>query len=267
MMHAESLRMIAHRGLVVGPAPLLRYQERGRYAVAEGVILTGWGIAGASFNKAAALGATPPLARIQELADAFFGAGAGAYGVLVEADAGHPVEAELRAAGWKVLEDEPALVLPTLPPLPPAPVDLDIRRVTDAAGRRDFAAAAAAGFGASTSEVNSEMGEEAMNAFGPSLAAALDRDVAVFVGYADGRAVSSSIMYRVEEIAVLTGVATVPAYRRRGFARALTWAAVRAGADLGCTRATLGGLGASYEMYRGMGFLHVCNHRLYIQPV
>jgi predicted acetyltransferase len=73
-------------------------------------------------------------------------------------------------------------------------------------------------------------------------------------------------VYRVDEIAGVTGVATVPAYRRRGFARALTWAVIRAGAARGCTCATLGGLGASYTLYLGMGFLHVCNHRTYAPP-
>jgi ribosomal protein S18 acetylase RimI-like enzyme len=263
-MHVDALRQIAYRGLIVGPSPLLRYPPGGRHAMIDGVSLTSWGFKGASFNKAAAIGPTPPLARIQELAKAFFGAEPGAYGVLVEGNMGHPVEAELRAAGWTILEDEPALVLSTLPPLSP-PV-LEIRRVTDEVGRRDFIAVAAAGFSESTSGSDFGMTEANLDfdAFGPSLAAALDPDVAVFVGYAEGRAASSSIMYRVDEIAVLTGVATTPAYRRRGYARDLTWAAVRAGADRGCTFATLGGLGASFEMYRGMGFQHVCNHRLYV---
>jgi hypothetical protein len=41
---------------------------------------------------------------------------------------------------------------------------------------------------------------------------------------------------------------------------------LREGAARGCTSATLAALGASYDLYRQMGFLHVCNHRAYEPP-
>jgi GNAT superfamily N-acetyltransferase len=263
-MPPADLRMIAHRGLFLRPSPLLRHQKNGRYALREGVALTDWGLPAAGYKKAAVLGPAPPLARVRELAAEFFGGND--YAVVVEADAGHPVEAELRAAGWPVAEDEPALVLPALPELPPDPPELTARRVTDTASRRDLIAALAGGFGAPTADFGEAPSPEAMDQFGPSLACALDPDVAVLVGYAGGRPVSSAILHRVEEIACVAGVATVPDSRRRGFARALTWAAVRAGADRGCTCAALNALGASYSLYLGMGFRHVCNHRTYAPP-
>jgi GNAT superfamily N-acetyltransferase len=265
-MNPADLRMIAHRGLALGYSPMLRHQERGRYALREGVAFTSWGLPGADFNKVAVLGPAPPLARVLELATEFYAGSPDGYVILVEADAGHPVEAELRGRGWQVREDEPALVLPALPPLPPAPPGLEIRPVTDAAGRRDFIAVMAAGFGAPTAEGLPEPPPEGYDAMGPSLACALDPDVVLLTGYADERPVSIALVYRVDEIAGVTGVATVPAYRRRGFARALTWAVIHEGAARGCTCATLGGLGASYTMYVGMGFLHVCNHRTYAPP-
>jgi GNAT superfamily N-acetyltransferase len=263
-MASADLRMMAHRGLALRPSPMLRHQKRGRYALREGVALTDWGMPAPGFKKAAVLGPSPPLGRVRELAAEFFGGHD--YGVLVEADAGHPVEAELRAGGWSVAEDEPALVLPALPESPPAPPELTIRPVTDVASRRDAIAVMAAGFGAPTADLGALLSEEAMDSFGPSLACALDSDVAVLVGHAGGRPVSAAILHRVEEIACVTGVATVPDGRRRGFARALTWAAVSAGAERGCTCATLNALGASYALYLGMGFRHVCNHRTYVPP-
>jgi ribosomal protein S18 acetylase RimI-like enzyme len=261
-MESHELRQIAHRGLVLGPVPLLRYQPRGRRAEREGLVLVTYGLPLASLNKVAALGPAPPLARVRELADAFFAGQP--YGVLVEADAGHPVEAELRAADWQVLEDEPALVLPAIPPAPALPAGLVVRPVTDEAGRRDFIAVAAAGFGASTGVGDSGLKEDDFETFAPPLACARAPDVAVLVGYAEGQPVSSAILYRVGDVAGITGVATPPAFRRRGYARALTWAALTEGAARGCRCATLGGLGASYAMYLGMGFAHVCNHRLYV---
>jgi GNAT superfamily N-acetyltransferase len=143
---------------------------------------------------------------------------------------------------------------------------LAIRRVTDAASRSEVMAVMAAGFGAPTADLGEPLSAEAMEQFGPSLACALDPDVAVLVGSAGGRPVSAAVLHRVEEIACIAGVATVPAGRRRGFARALTWAAVAAGAERGCTCAALNALGASYPLYLGMGFRHVCNHRTYVPP-
>src|SRR5205085_2645021 len=133
------------------------------------------------------VGPSPPLARILELAQSFFGPDSGGFGIVVEADAGLPVEDELRAAGWKVFEDEPALVLSAIPAAPPLPHGLQVRPVRDADSRR-------------------------------------------------------------------------------GLGTALTWAALREGAQRGCTCATLAALGASFDLYRKMGFIHVCNHRAYGAP-
>lgn len=100
----------------------------------------------------------------------------------------------------------------------------------------------------------------------PSLECARDTVLALLVGYLGGVPASSAILFVVGWIAGLTGVATVPEYRRRGLAEALTWAAIREGAARGCTCAALAGLGASFELYRKMGFVHVCNHRAYQRP-
>ncbi|MDB5308224.1 MAG: N-acetyltransferase [Gemmataceae bacterium] len=261
MAHREMIAT-AHKGLLLGPSPLLRHVPTGRRAEIEGVVLTCWGPFGPALNKVAVVGPSPPLARILEFAEGFFGPDAGGFGV-VEADCGHPVEAELRAAGWTVFEDEPALVLPSIPAAPPVPAGLEVKRVRDAEGRRDLMRVLAAGFGAPTAEGGTEIPPDAFDSLTPSTASALDPEVGLLVGYIDGEPVSSAFVYAVGPIAGITGVATVPAYRRRGLGTALTWEALRAAAALGCTCATLGALGASFDLYRKMGFIHVCNHRAY----
>jgi GNAT superfamily N-acetyltransferase len=262
-MGDETLREIAGRALAAGKSPLLRHRPGGRHEVREGVTFVAWGIPGSSSNKAVVLGPAPPLARVRELADAFFAGVAGGYGILVEADAGHPVEAELRADHWCVVEDEPALVMPHIPEPPPLPRDLEVASVRDAGARRDFVAVLAAGFGAPTAEAAPEVPPEAFDSLAPTLADALDPDVAILVGREAGRPVSCALYHRVGEVALVTGVATVPERRRRGFGRALTWAALAAAARRGCTCAALNSLGASYPLYRSMGFRHVVNHRTY----
>jgi ribosomal protein S18 acetylase RimI-like enzyme len=265
MIHHEMIA-VAHKGLLLSPSPILHHNPSGRRAEIEGVVLTCWGAFGPALNKVAAVGPCPALVRVLEIAGGFFGPDSGGFGIVVEADAGHPVEAELRAAGWKVFEDEPALVLPTIPPPPPAPSGLEIKPVRDAQTRRDLIRVTAAGFGAPTSEGGTELAPDAFDLLAPSLACALDPDVALLVGYVDGAPASAAEFFKVGQIAGITGVATVPAYRRRGLGTALTWRAINEGAARGCTRATLAALGASYELYKKMGFIHVCNHRAYGPP-
>jgi RimJ/RimL family protein N-acetyltransferase len=228
--------------------------------------MTCWGPVGPDLNKAQVVNPSPPLARILELAGEFFGPESGGFGVVVEADAGHPVEAELRAAGWEVFEDEPALVLTPIPVAPPPPVGVEIRAVRDAEGRRDLLRVLAAGFGEPTAEGGTELSPEAFESFAPSVACALDPDVCLLVGYLDRVPASSAMLFKVGAVAGLTGVATVPAHRRRGLGMAATWAAIREGAARGCSYAALAALGASYDMYRKMGFVRVCNHRAYRPP-
>jgi ribosomal protein S18 acetylase RimI-like enzyme len=265
MTHQEMIAT-AHQGLLLGPSPLLRHNPTGRRAEIEGVVLTGWGPFGRDLNKVAVVRSSPRLARILELADGFFGPESQGFGIVVEADAGHPVEAELREALWQVFEDEPALVLPSIPAAPPLPAGLQVKLVEDSEGRRDLIRVMAAGFGAPTADGGTELSPEAFDSLAPSLACALDPDVALLVGYINNQPVSLAIFFRVGSIAGITGVATVPDYRRRGLGTALTWAALREGAARGCTRATLAALGASYDLYRKMGFIHICNHRAYGAP-
>jgi ribosomal protein S18 acetylase RimI-like enzyme len=253
----------AHQGLLLGPSPLLRHLPGGRRQEIEGGVLTCWGPFGPAVNKVAVVGPSLALARIVEVADPFFGPDAGGYGIVVEADAGHPVETELRAAGWKVFEDEAALVAPTIVPGPPVPDGLEVKRVIDTAGRRDLMHVLAAGFGEPTAEGGTELSPDAMDSFTPSLACATDLEVALLVGYVDSKPVTAAFLFKVGPVAGITGVATIPAYRRRGLGTAVTWAALREGAACGCRHATLAALGASYDLYRKMGFIHVCNHRAY----
>src|SRR4051794_2840167 len=100
MSATADLIAIAHEGLLLGANPMLRHQPQARRVEMEGAAFTIWGSAGPDLNKVAAIKPGASLARIRELADGFFGPESGGYGIVVEADAGHPVEAELRNAGW-----------------------------------------------------------------------------------------------------------------------------------------------------------------------
>jgi GNAT superfamily N-acetyltransferase len=256
-MISSELLAIAHRGMVVLPQPTLRHQKTGRQLFREGVAFRRQDFADPTFNFAAVLGPSPPLARIRALADEFFADLPCGYGILVEADAGHPVEAELRAAGWHIIEDEPALVLPHLPDPPPLPSGLEVRRVTTPKEMRAQFEMVAAAF---------ETSMETLKKMIPPPSLLEDPDAVLLAGYCEGKLVCGAMHLRVEEICTVHGVAVLHAYRRCGFGKAITWAAVQAGKEQGCTVAALRAMGISHHMYQRMGFIQVCKHRTYGAP-
>lgn len=254
-MPSPDLVAVAHHAMALAPSPFLPYQKTARHQVREGVAFTKQDAPGGGFNFAAVLGPAPSLDRVVQLGQEFFGERPGGWGVLVEGDAGHPVEAELRGRGWDVLEDEPALVLPRLEPVPAAPASLEVRHVTDPAGLRTLYEKLAEAF---------DTPLEVLEPMIPHPSIALDPAFAFLAGYCDGQPVCGAIFARIGDIATIHGVSTLPAYRRRGFGAAITWAAIAEGQARGCTRAALRAMGISYEMYQKMGFVPVCRHRTYV---
>jgi hypothetical protein len=102
----------------------------------DGVTLTRTLLPG--FSRATVLGETPLPERIFALADEYLGGVSGGYTVMVDGNAGHPIEQVLRARGWVLEHDDPGMVLPTIADPPPAPRELVIRRVTDESALHDF---------------------------------------------------------------------------------------------------------------------------------
>jgi GNAT superfamily N-acetyltransferase len=245
----DHLRAIVHTALMT-PSPLARYRpEPPRRALHGDVMLVAIGTPDDGFREALVVGPSAP-ARVFALAEEFFGVGA-RYLVTVEVEAAQPMETALRAAGWRLDEEEPALVLTPLPEaIPSPPPGLEIRAVTDVAGLSDFRALTGTG-----------------ERFIPSLASALDPGVCLLVGYRHGRPVATS-RFNVQggSVADINGVVTVPDQRRRGYGTALTWAAIAEARARGCTAAELTATDMGYPVYVKMGFVPVCTYRTYLPP-
>src|SRR5262245_949563 len=96
------------------------------------------------------------------------------------------------------------------------PTGLEVVKVCNTDGLRDLGRVLAAGFGSPTAETTVELSPDAMESLTPSSLCALDPAVALLVGYLNGKPASSAFVYAVGPVAGITGVATVPAYRRRG---------------------------------------------------
>jgi GNAT superfamily N-acetyltransferase len=163
------------------------------------------------------------------------------------AESATALEAELKRRGWRLGEEEPTLVLPAFPAmLPRAPEELIVKRVEDDAGLEAFFGVSGPG-----------------RRWVPSAAAARDPNVALLVGFVDGEAVATSRTSGHGTVADLMGVVTVPAFRRRGYGTAMTWAAVGAARDMGCGAFLLTASAMGYPVYVKMGFERICTLRTY----
>lgn len=254
----EELRRIASASLPGIHLPLVRYQSGGRFAVVEEITLVAFDLPCFGLNNAVVLGVAPSPERLFAVADEFFAGCEHGYTVRLEADAQPALEAALRARGWVAGDDLPVMVLPRIPePVSPSPSGLVIRRVTDEALLRDYVAR-------KSDQPSPWDGIDEM--LHPSVACALDPDIALFVGYVDRRPIAQSALYRVGGIAEIGGVAVHPDNRRRGIGAALTWAAIAEGGTRGCTAAALAATAMGFPVYQRMGFVPVYDVRRYELP-
>jgi GNAT superfamily N-acetyltransferase len=237
------------RAALTTPSPLERYQASGtQRTVAGDVVLLETGPRDARRRHAIVLGAVAPD-ELFARARAFYG-GERVDGVELAAECAVPVEAELVRRGWRLTEEEPALVLGGAPATVPAPpVGLAIRRVQDTEGLEDFFAVSRGG-----------------RRWVPSAEATRDPRVAVLVGYVDGEAVATARVSGHGDVADLMGVETRPEHRRRGYGTAMTWAAVGAARGMGCGAFLLTATEMGYPVYVRMGFSPVCTMRTYDRP-
>ena len=238
----------AHAALCLGGAPFLKHYPRGRFQLWRGVGFTGNSLPGPGFNFAAAVGPSPRLDKIVAEGTRFFAGDA--WGVLVEGDAGHPVEAELRSRGWPIAEDEPAYVLSDLASGEFGP----FRAFQTEDDRRTFLQVCCTAYGSPP-----EMAEMFM----PSLAFALDPAMGWFVS--PGAEIVGGY-YRVGSAAVIGCLACLPEHRGRGFGARLVRHMLAHAAERGCTHAALRSGPLSVPLYERLGFRYACQHRTYAVP-
>lgn len=130
-----------------------------------------------------------------------------------------------------------------LPPRRPFPA-LDIRRVIDDAGARDLATVNAHAYG---------MPPELFDCMSNMLL--WQADSCAFVGYVEGRPVSSSAAFPVDGTVYIALVATMPDAQGEGYADAVMRHTIGQGrALMGVTRTTLHATDMGQPVYRAMGF-------------
>ncbi len=180
------------------------------------------------------------------IAREFFGAQE--FEVAVESETGSIVEEYLAAEGWACVEEEIAMVLTNIPPTPPS-APLKIEAVSATATYEAYMSVAPGN-----------------RHWVPNLAAATDASVGLFVGYVDSQPVATSRLTCYGETAEITGVQTIEAFRRRGYGRAMTWAAIAEAQRRGCHTIVLTATEMGHPLYLKMGFKDVCSYRTYEPP-
>ena len=246
MTNAFDPRALVRVPLITLP-PMQRYHQRQpRRAVYDGFAFLDLGGPGAAVNCLSVY-SEPEPERIVELARAFFGNAA--FDIIVESETATAFEARLKQHGWQLDEEEPGMLLTPIPDPPAVSTEIEIRRVTTDAALADFMRI-------------TDTGQRWI----PSLEAATDPDVALFVGYVDDVPVASSRINILGDIGDINGVETEPAYRRRGIGTALTWAAIGAAKERGCSAITLSASEMGFPVYRRIGFAPICVYRTYIPP-
>lgn len=254
------LRRIAHDSLSLREPAYLKHYRRGRFRTWNGVSMTGSELPGPGFNFASCLLPTPPLDAILPAAADFFAEADKGWGVLVEGDSGHPVEAELKARGWAIAEDEPAFVMPDISvgtDTSERPEPLVIRPLGTEADWKTFSTVTTAAF-----QAPPELAELIM----PSLDFALDPDMGWFLGDWDGEPVAAGGYAKSGTTAVVCCVATLESHRGRGIGAAVVRHTLAAAAAKGCTSASLRSGPKSVPLYERLGFKYVCQHRTYAAP-
>jgi len=89
-------------------------------------------------------------------------------------------------------------------------------------------------------------------------------DVRLYLGRVNGRAVSTAAVFWGSRAAAVKHVSTLPDYRRRGIASALTLYVLADAREMGCKFAALTSSPDGYPVYRKMGFQEVCWFTRYI---
>ncbi len=191
------------------------------------------------------------LERAVARAERYFGDRSFPFRFIVRSDLAPACAAILDAKGHlRQAKTTPGMAIEPLPAPPPMPAALRIVRVGSDLVLADFQRTAFSGFGMPV-------------AFGARFLTGrlLDSpESALLVGYVGDEAVATSMLMATGRIAGVYWVATLETHRRRGYAEALTWAALDAGRALGCTVGSLQASELGRPVYARMGFMQTAEY-------
>ncbi len=159
-------------------------------------------------------------------------------------------EKVFRRNGLSPVSEMPGMVAEGLNPIRRALPSVEIRSVSDDPTRAAFCEIGSTCFNVPISWFS--------EVFDPDMK--LRPGFAAYVGYVDGRPVTTAATVVSGDIAGIYNVGTMPGLRRRGYAEALVRFAI---AQTGCRRSILQASLHGLSMYERMGYRAVCNFRVF----
>lgn len=229
--------------------------QRGEAVETGAIHLSCCGLPARDFNKVR-LKRTDDVPAALARGEAFFGERELPWHVELRADQEAGAAPALEAAGFRRTALVPGMVLSPIRGGKREVPKLVIREVRDAEGLERFQHTAFEGFG-----LPGRLGPLFLT---PALMAL--PGVTLFLGELDGEPAATSLLLRTPGVAGVYWVATLAAHRGRGLGEALTWAAVRAGAEAGDPVASLQASEMGAPVYTRMGFETPLHYLRYARP-
>jgi len=230
--------------------------DGGEVIEGDGLLLVRTGLPVAMFNIAFV---TRPLADPRASigrAIAYFDGYGLPFVVRLRAGIDEATERAAGAAGLPYRDTTPGMTLAPVRALPPPLDGLEVRAARDRAALHDHLSVLVASFGMPMELAQRLLTERVLGLLAAEF----------YVGYVDGAPVASSALIATDRVAGVWNVGCLPSHRRRGFGEAMTWHAVRRGAELGCDMANLQASEMGQPVYTRMGFEAVAGYRTFVRP-
>jgi GNAT superfamily N-acetyltransferase len=219
---------------------------------------------------AARFGETDADRRIAEIVAAYSGGDTGCVWWVGPSDTPTDLGQRLFAAGLVLEGQAPAMAanLADVPLSEPPPEGLEIIPVTDPATLAEFLRVVEADWLEWTGGVHTPVQRRMLDAYARHVPKRLPAEPVPlrWIGRVDGQAVATSRVSIGAGVAGLYAILTVPAYRGRGFGRAMTLAALRAAATLGHRIGVLQASDLGYRVYERLGFRQLFTYDVWVHP-
>lgn len=238
-----------------GDRVLFGASQRGEVLESRDLHLSCCGFPSREFNRLRPKRASD-LAAALERGERYFAERALPFVVEVRHDLEAACAPALRERGFARIAEVPGMVLAPIRAGGREVAGLEIREVAGEDDLARFQTTAFEGFG-----LPGALGPLFIT---PELAAL--PGVKLHLGLVDGEPACTSCLVRTADIAGVYWVATREAFRGRGLGEAITWAAVRGGAQAGCRAASLQASELGAPVYARMGFETPIRYRWYARP-
>jgi len=188
----------------------------------------------------------------------FFAERGHSYEIWTRTGVDDDLENAAMAVGMSFAAELKGMAIHRSPELPECDAGVELRRVQDIQGVRDFTNVAADGFLGEGPGIS-----ELVRATFSDSRSLLADDTAAFVVWDHGEPASVAMTMVKEDVAWIGWVATRVEFRGRGLGRIATAAATRAGFGLGARFASLEATKMGVPVYRRLGYGEIMNYRNY----